>query len=147
MKAVIVMRKGTRRQLELPDELVVASWPVLASDESDFEDESEDQRTKKSNKKLTPAQVDTNFGAHNKQGTISKVIEKSRDVVVRVTSKEGGGRGDTSQVYCGGWGHVQFNSVVSPKVCRLPPACSQDGPQAVRKFQTKKVIDLCNNVS
>ena len=30
MKAVIMMRKGTRRQLELPDELVVASWPVLA---------------------------------------------------------------------------------------------------------------------
>ena len=49
MIAVIVMRKGTRRQLELPDKLVVASWPVLASDESDFEDESEDQRTKKSN--------------------------------------------------------------------------------------------------
>ena len=101
MKAVIVMRKGTRRQLELPDELVVASWPVLASDESDFEDESEDQRTKKSNKKLTPAQVDTNVGAHNKRGTISKVIKTTiRVVVVRVASKEGGGRGDTFQVYC-----------------------------------------------
>ena len=79
-----------RRQLELPDE--------LASDESDFEDESEDQRTKKSNKKLTPAQVDTNVGAHNKRGTISKVIKTIRVVVVRVASKEeeGGGRGDTS---------------------------------------------------
>ena len=43
MKAVIVMRRRTRRQLELPDKLDVASWPVLASDESDFEDESEDQ--------------------------------------------------------------------------------------------------------
>ena len=76
---------------------------MLASDESDFEDESEDQRTKKSNKKLTPAQVDTNVGAHNKRGTISKVIK-----TIRVASKEeeGGGRGDTSQVYCGGWGHV-----------------------------------------
>ena len=101
MKAVIVMRKGTRRQLELPDELVVASWPVLASDKSDFEDESEDQRTKKSNKKLTLAQVDTNVGAHNKRGTISKVIKTTiRVFVVRVASKEGGGRGDTFQVYC-----------------------------------------------
>ena len=133
MKAVIVMRRRTRRQLELPDKLDVASWHVLASDKSDFEDESEDQRTKKSNKKLTPAQVDTNVGAHNKRGTISKVIKTIRVVVVRVASKEeeGGGRGDTSQLYCGGWGHVQFNSVVSPKVCRLPPAYYQDGPQAV----------------
>ena len=30
-----------RRRLELPDELDVASWSVLASDESDLEDESE----------------------------------------------------------------------------------------------------------
>ena len=142
MKAVIVMRRRTRRRLELPDELDVASWSVLASDESDLEDESEDQRNKNSNKKPTQAQVDTIVGALNKRGTVSKVIE-----TIRVASKEGGARGDTSQVYCGGWGHVQFNSVVSPKVCRLPPACSQDGPQAVRKFQTKKVIDICNNVS
>ena len=35
MKAVIVMRR-TRRRLELPDEVVGTSWPVLASDESDF---------------------------------------------------------------------------------------------------------------
>ena len=77
-----------RRQLELPDELVVASWPVLASDESDFEDESEDQRTKKSNKKLTQVQVDTNVSAQNKRGTISKVIKTIRVVVVRVASKE-----------------------------------------------------------
>ena len=41
MKAVIVMRRRTRRRLELPDELDVASWSVLASDESDLEDESE----------------------------------------------------------------------------------------------------------
>ena len=129
----------------------MASWPVLASNESDFEDESEDPRIKKYNKKLTPAQVDTNVGAHNKRGTISEVIETIRVVVVRVASKEGGGRGVTSKVYCGGWGHVQFNSVVSLKVCRLPPACYQEGPQAVschvRKSQMKKVIDLCNNVS
>ena len=45
MKAVIVMRRRTRRRL--PDELDVASWSVLASDESDLEDESEDQRNKK----------------------------------------------------------------------------------------------------
>ena len=70
----------------------MASWPVLASNESDFEDESEDPRIKKSNKKLTPAQVDTNVGAHNKRGTISEVIETIRVVVVRVASKEGGGR-------------------------------------------------------
>ena len=132
MKAVIVMRRRTRRRLELPDKLDVASWSVLASDEIDLEDESEDQRNKNSNKKPTQAQVDTIVGALNKRGTISKVIETTiRVVVVRVASKEGGGRGDTSQVYCGGWGHVQFNSVVSPKVCRLPPACYQDGPQAV----------------
>ena len=92
MKAVIVMRKGTRRQLELPDELVVASWPVLTSDESDFEDESEDQRTKKSNKKLTPAQVDTNVGAHNKRGTISKVIKTIRVVVCGQSCVQRGGR-------------------------------------------------------
>ena len=93
MKAVIVMRKGTRRQLELPDELVVASWPVLASDESDFEDESEDQRTKKSNKKLTSrqaAQVDTNVGAHNKRGTISKVIKTIRVVCGQSCVQRGG---------------------------------------------------------
>ena len=41
MKAVIVMRRRTRRRLELSDELDVASWSVLASDESDLEDESE----------------------------------------------------------------------------------------------------------
>ena len=41
MKAVIVMRRRTRRRLRLPDELDVASWSVLASDESDLEDESE----------------------------------------------------------------------------------------------------------
>ena len=70
----------------------MASWPVLASNESDFEDESEDPRIKKYNKKLTPAQVDTNVGAHNKRGTISEVIETIRVVVVRVASKEGGGR-------------------------------------------------------
>ena len=122
------MRRRTRRRLELPDKLDVASWSVLASDEIDLEDESEDQRNKNSNKKPTPtqAQVDTIFGALNKRGTVSKVIE-----TIRVASKEGGARGDTSQVYCGGWGHVQFNSVVSPKVCRLTPACYQDGPQAV----------------
>ena len=74
----------------------MASWPVLASNESDFEDESEDQRTKKSNKKLTPAKVDTNVGAHNKRGTISKVIKTIRMVVVRVASKEDGGRVDDS---------------------------------------------------
>ena len=34
MKAVIVMRRRTMRRLELPDELDVASWSVLASDES-----------------------------------------------------------------------------------------------------------------
>ena len=102
MKAVIVMRRRTRRRLELPDELDVASWSVLASDESDLEDESEDQRNKNSNKKLTQAQVDTTIlGALNKWGTtISKVIETIRVIVVRVASKEGGGRGDTSQVYC-----------------------------------------------
>ena len=90
------------------------SWPVLASDESDFEDKSEDQRTKKSNKKLTPAQVDTNVGAHNKRGTISKVIKTIRVVVVRVASKEeeDGGRGDTSQVYCGGWAGAMFSSTL-----------------------------------
>ena len=55
MKAVILMRRRTRRRLELPDELDVASWSVLASDESDLEDESEDQRNKNSNKKLTQA--------------------------------------------------------------------------------------------
>ena len=43
MKAVIVRRRRTRRRLELPDELDVASWSVLASDESDLEDESEVQ--------------------------------------------------------------------------------------------------------
>ena len=97
MKAVIVMR----RRLELPDELDVASWSVLASDKIDLEDESEDQRNKNSNKKPTQAQVDTIVGALNKRGTISNVIETTiRVVVVRVASKEGGGRGDTSQVYC-----------------------------------------------
>ena len=101
MKAVIVMRRRTRRRLELPDKLDVASWSVLASDEIDLEDESEDQRNKNSNKKPTQAQVDTIVGALNKRGTISKVIETTiRVVVVRVASKEGGGRGDTSQVYC-----------------------------------------------
>ena len=77
MKAVIVMRRRTRRQLELPDKLDVASWHVLASDKSDFEDESEDQRTKKSNKKLTPAQVDTNVAAHNKRsGALSVKLSR-----------------------------------------------------------------------
>ena len=72
VKAVIVMRRRTRRRLELPDELDVASWSVLASDESDLEDESEDQRNKNSNKKLTQAQVDTNVGALDKRGTFSQ---------------------------------------------------------------------------
>ena len=62
---------------------------------------SEDQRNKNSNKKLTQAHVDTNVGALNKRGTISKVIKTTiRVFVVRVASKEGGGRGDTFQVYC-----------------------------------------------
>ena len=90
MKAVIVMRRRTRRRLELPDKLDVASWSVLASNEIDFEDESEDQRNKNSNKKPTQAQVDTIVGALNKRGTVSKVIE-----TIRVASKEGGARGDT----------------------------------------------------
>ena len=90
MKAVIVMRRRTRRRLELPDELDGASWSVLASDEIDLEDESEDQRNKNSNKKPTQAQVDTIVGALNKRGTVSKVIETIRDA-----SKEGGARGDT----------------------------------------------------
>ena len=89
------MRRRTRRRLELPDELDGASWSVLASDEIDLEDESEDQRNKNSNKKPTQAQVDTIVGALNKRGTVSKVIE-----TIRVASKEGGGRGDTFQVYC-----------------------------------------------
>ena len=100
LKAVIVMRRRTRRGLELPDKLDVASWSVLASDEIDLEDESEDQQNKNSNKKLTQAQVDTIVGTLNKRGTVSKVIETIRVVVVRVASKEGGGRGDTFQVYC-----------------------------------------------
>ena len=88
------MSKRTRRRLELPDKLDVASWPVLASNESDFEDESEDQRIKKSNKMLTQAQVIV--GALIKRGTISKFIEMIRVVVVRVASKEDGGRVDDS---------------------------------------------------
>ena len=114
--------------LELPDELDVASWSFLASDESDLEDESEDQRNKNSNKKLTQAQVDTIVGALNKRGTVSKVIE-----TIRVASKEGGARGDTPKyiVEVGAMFTVQFNAVVSPKVCCLTPACYQDGPQAV----------------
>jgi hypothetical protein len=91
---VIVTSKRTRRRFELPDELDVASWPVLASNESDFEDESEDQRIKKSNKMLTQAQVIV--GALIKRGTISKFIEMIRVVVVRVASKEDGGRVDDS---------------------------------------------------
>ena len=128
MKAVIVMRRRTRRRLELPDKLDVASWSVLASDEIDLEDESEDQRNKNSNKKPTQAQVDTIVGALNKRGTVSKVIE-----TIRVASKEGGARGDTPKyiVEVGAMFTVQFNAVVSPKVCRLTPACYQDGPQAV----------------
>ena len=91
---MIVTSKRTRRRLELPDKLDVASWPVLASNESDFEDESEDQRIKKSNKMLTQAQVIV--GALIKRGTISKFIEMIRVVVVRVASKEDGGRVDDS---------------------------------------------------
>ena len=135
MKAVIVMRKGTRRQLELPDELVVASWPVLASDESDFEDESEDQRTKKSNKKLTPAQVDTNVGAHNKRGTISKVIKTIRVVVVRVPSKEeeGGGRGDvTPPKYIVDGGAMFSSTLWSVRMCVA--TCLQPALKTVLKL-------------
>jgi len=72
----------------------VASWPVLASNKSDFEDESKDQRIKKSNKMLTQAQVIVS--ALIKRGTISKFIEMIRVVVVRVASKEDGGRVDDS---------------------------------------------------
>ena len=94
---MIVTSKRTRRRLELPDKLDVASWPVLASNESDFEDESEDQRVIKSNKKLTKAQIDTIVGALIKRGTISKVTKMiTAVVVVRVASKENGGRGDDS---------------------------------------------------
>ena len=53
---------------ELPDKLEVAS------DESDFEDDSED-KPKKSNKKLTQAQVDTISDSLSKQPNLSNITD------------------------------------------------------------------------
>jgi len=102
---------------ELPDKLDVAS------DESDFEDESED-KPKKSNKKLTQAQVDTIVDALNKQptmGTISDVIEAFRAAVASIASGEKVEEEATPPKYIVEGG-AMFNSVVRMCVAYLQPA-------------------------
>ena len=102
---------------ELPDKLDVAS------DDSDFEDESED-KPKKSNKKLTQAQVDTIVDSLNKQptlGTISDVIEAFRAAVVSIASGEKVEEEVTPPKYIVEGG-AMFNSVVRMCVAYLQPA-------------------------
>jgi len=104
---------------ELPDKLDVAS------DESDFEDDSED-KPKKSNKKLTQAQVETIIDALNKQptmGTINDVIEAFRAAVKSIAAEEKveeeGTPTPPKYIVEGG---AMFNSVVRMCVAYLQPA-------------------------
>ena len=102
---------------ELPDKLDVAS------DESDFEDESED-KPKKSNKKLTQAQVDAIIDALTKQptlGTINDVIETFRAAVASIAAVEKSDEEATPPKYIVEGG-AMFNSVVRMCVAYLQPA-------------------------
>ena len=102
---------------ELPDKLDVAS------DESDFEDDSED-KPKKSNKKLTQAQVETIIDALNKQptlSTINDVIEAFRAAVISIAAGEKVEEEGTPPKYIVEGG-AMFNSVVRMCVAYLQPA-------------------------